>query len=474
VNNEARKGIAQMSTVDRTTATVALPGNPGYETATEVFNLSAPARPVAAVAARTIHDVRAAIRYARGERLPVRVHATGHAAAGVRPIGRAVLIRTAFDGPVEVDAYRRVARIPAGTRWGAVVSAAAAHGLAAPHGSSPTVGAVGFLLRGGLSFYGRKVGLSVNSVRAIELVTADGELRRVDSANDPELFWALRGGGGGLGVVTAVELELFHAATVVTGATYWPVRYAGQLLSVWRRWTLDAPWEATTSLRILRLPPLPQVPPALAAGPVVSVDGAVVCTSGDATDAARYAEDLLAPLRAVAEPVLDTWQATTPAAVLEAHMDPTDPVPFVGDHMLLSELDDEGAAAFLSVAGEGVDSPLVLCGLRQLGGAFAEPDPTGGALNHLDARYSYAGSGVPFEPVTEAALREHCATVRAALAPWDTGRTAPSFVEDFRQPQGHLRPERVAAVDRVRLRVDPEGLFRADIAPNATAMSTVD
>jgi FAD/FMN-containing dehydrogenase len=463
-----------MTTVDRTSARIALPGEPGYEAATQVFNLSAPARPAAALTARTVDDVRAAIGYARREGLQVRVHATGHAAAGVRPIERSVLIRTAFDGGVEVDAYRQVARIPAGTRWGDVVSATAVHGLAAPHGSSPTVGAVGFLLRGGLSFYGRKVGLSVNSVRAIELVTADGELRRVDPAYDPELFWALRGGGGGLGVVTAVELDLFCANTVVTGATYWPARYAEELLSTWRRWTLDAPWEATTSLRILRLPPLPEVPPALAAGPVVSVDGAVVCMTEEPVDAQRYADDLLDPLRAVAEPVLDTWQLTAPAAVLEAHMDPTDPVPFIGDHMLLSEIGDEGAAAFLSVVGEGVESPLVLSGLRQLGGAFAEPDPTGGALNHLDARYSYAGSGVPFEPVTAAALREHCGKIRAALAPWDTGQTAPSFVEDFRQPQGHLRPERMAAVDRVRLRVDPDGLFRADIAPNATALSTVD
>jgi FAD/FMN-containing dehydrogenase len=459
-----------MTTLGEREARVARPGDEAYDAATQVFNLAAPAEPVAAVTAQTIDEIRAAIRYAESERLAVRVLTTGHASAAVRPIRNAVLIRTQLDGGVDVDAHRRVARIPAGARWGTVVEATAPHGLTAPHGSSSTVGVVGYLLRGGMSFYGRKVGLAVNSVRAVELVTADGELCRVDATSDPELFWALRGGGGGFGIVTAVEIDLFPLARVITGAAYWPAVHAERLLSTWRRWTLDAPWEATTSVRVMNLPPLPEVPPALAAGPVLSVDGAVLSTTDDVTAAERCAESLLGPLRSIAEPVLDTWQLTTPAAVLQAHMDPADPVPFHGDHMLLEEIGDDGAAEFLRVTGEGSESPFVLAGLRQLGGAFSQPNPAGGALDHLDACYSYAGSGVPFHPVTAESLERHCAKVRDALRPWDTGRTAPSFVESFHQPQGHLTPEQVAAVDRVRARIDPQGRFRDDIAPNASAL----
>ncbi|MFI7057935.1 FAD-binding oxidoreductase [Streptosporangium canum] len=458
-----------MTTLGEQDTSISLPGDAAYDAATQVFNLAAPARPVAAVTAHTIDQVRNAIRHAESEGLQVRVHTTGHASAATRPMDGAVLIRTELGGAVEIDARSRVARVPAGTRWGAVAEAGAPYGLAAPHGSSPTVGVVGYLLRGGLSPYGRQVGLAVNSVRAIELVTADGELRRVDASSDPQLFWALRGGGGGFGVVTAVEIELFPAVKVITGAAYWPAVHAERLLSAWRRWTLDAPWEVTTSLRVMNLPPLPDVPPALAAGPVLSVDGAVLSTTDDVTVARRYAEDLLGPLRAVAEPVMDTWELTTPAAVLHAHMDPSDPVPFHGDHMLLSEIGDDGAAEFLRVVGEGSGSPLIVAGLRQLGGAFAVPDPAGGALDHLDARYSYAGSGVPFDPDVARALVDHCAKVRAALEPWDTGRTVPSFVERLDQPQRHLSPEQVDAVDRVRARVDPAGRFRGDIAPNASA-----
>jgi FAD/FMN-containing dehydrogenase len=450
---------------------IARPGSAAYQAATRVFNLAAPPQPAVAVTARTVDQVRAALRYAHTGRLPVRVHTTGHAAAAARPVRDALLIRTELSGNVEIDSGRRLARVPAGTQWGAVVAAAAAAGLAAPHGSSPTVGVIGYLLRGGLSWYGRKVGLAVNQVRAVELVTMDGDLRRVDAASDPELFWALRGGGGGFGVVTGLEFELFPATEVVTGAMFWPAAHADRLLRAWLQWAAEAPWEVTTSWRVMNLPPLPEVPRELSAGPVVSVDGAVLGTArGGPGLAERQASDLLDKLRSLADPVWDTWQLTSPSEVLHAHLDPTEPVAVIGDHMLLDELGEEGAARLLQVIGEDSGSPLVVAGLRQLGGAYAVRHPAGGALDHLEARYSYAGSGVPAEPVTAGMLTRHCAVVRDALRPWNTGRTVPSFVERFTQPQRHLGPEQVRVLDRIRQRVDPAGLFRGDIAPHASLL----
>ncbi|GAA3795892.1 FAD-binding oxidoreductase [Sphaerisporangium flaviroseum] len=459
-----------MTTVDERDTQIALPGDEAFESATQVFNLAAPARPAAAVTARNVQEIRAAIRYAESHRLSVRVHTTGHGSPTARPMHDAVLIRTRMEGGVDVDEARRVARVPAGTPWGAVVAATAPYGLTAPHGSAETVGVVGYLLRGGMSFYGRKVGVASNSVRAIELVTADGELRRVDATSDPELFWALRGGGGGFGVVTAIEIGLFPAARVITGAAFWTFAEAARLLSTWRRWTLDAPWEVTTSVRVMNLPPIPEIPAALTGGPVLCVDGVVLGeTEDDLPAVQRHAEALLGPLRAVAEPVLDTWQSTTPSAVLEAHMDPSDPIAIHGDHMLLDEIGDEGAAEFLRVTGEGSGSPLIAAGLRQLGGAYSVPNPAGGALDHFDAHYAYSGAGVVDGPASVDEIARHCAVIRQALSPWDTGRTAPSFVEGYEQPQGHLGHEQMVAADRVRARVDPSGLFRDDISPNASA-----
>ncbi|MCY0937602.1 FAD-binding protein [Streptomyces sp. H34-S4] len=461
-----------MTTVNDSPADTARHGDPAYAAATQVFNLFAPVAPAAAVTAHSVDEVRSAIRRAREQGLGVRVHATGHASATARPMGDDLLIRTGLGAGVEIDAERRVARVPAGARWGAVVDAAARYGLAAPHGSSPTVGVVGYLLGGGLSMYARHTGLSVNSLRAVELVTADGELRRVDATEDPELFDALRGGGGGLGVVTAVEVALFPAARVITGAAFWPAADAARLLPVWRAWAETAPDAATTSIRVMNLPKLPEIPAVLTAGPVLCLDGVVLAADEDGLATMRQqAQDLLAPLRALAEPLMDTWQEAGPTAVPETHMDPPEPVPVLGDHMLLGELGDEGIDAFLRVSADHPDSALVVAELRQLGGALGRrPDAGAGALGHLDARYAYSGAGVPGGGATEQEIREHCALVRETLAPWDTGRTAPTFVASLEQPQGHLDAEGVLAVDRVRLRVDPEGVFRGDIAPGSSLL----
>lgn len=451
-------------------AVPACPGADGYADATAVFNLAARPQPDLAVTVRSVAEVRAVLHRAAADDLPVRVHSTGHAAAGVRPVRGGLLVRTRLDGGVLVDPQRRRARIPAGTAWGEVVAATTPHGLTAAHGSARTVGAVGYLLRGGMSFYGRREGLAVNAVRAVELVTADGELRRVDAATDPDLFAAVRGGGGGFGVVTAVEIGLFPAVEVVTGAAFWPVTQAAELLGAWLDWTRAAPDTATTSVRVMALPPLPDLPPALTAGPVFVVDGAVLAaTAADVPAARAVARDLLDPLRRIADPVLDTWAPAGPQAVLDAHMDPTEPVPFAGDHLLLGELDEEGAAAYLGATGPGSGSPLVVAGLRQLGGRYAVGAPGGGVLDRVDARFSYAGSGLALDAATAAGVHAHCAAVRRALAPWDTGRTVPGFVEDVTRPQRHLDAGAVRFVDAVRARVDPAGRFRGDVAPGATA-----
>ncbi|MBF6049170.1 FAD-binding protein [Streptomyces sp. NRRL B-1677] len=444
------------------TAPVAFPGDPAYDAATGVFNLAAPARPAAALTATSLADVRAAISYASARGQGVRVHTTGHSAGAATPMTGAVLIRPLLPGGVGIDPDRRLARIPAGTPWSAVVQAAAAHGLAAPHGTSGTVGAIGYLLRGGVSFYGRKLGLAANHIRAVELITADGHLRRVSAAEDPGLFWAVRGGGGGFGVVTAVEIELFPVTDLVAGASFWSWAHAEAVVGAWYDWTLHAPDEVSTSLRVMNLPDLPEIPPMLKGGPVVCVAGVAL--------AAACASDLLGPLRKTGEPVLDTWQDCGPELIPDVHMDPDEPGTFIGDHLLLAEPGREGIAAFLRMTGEGSGSPLIAAELRQLGGRMAVADPAGGVLNHLDARLAYMGAGVPEVRGTPQEITEHCDEVRAALSPWDTGRTAPGFVKGLDRPRGHLSEADVRAVERIRACVDPDGLFRGDAMPETVTV----
>jgi FAD binding domain len=455
-----------MSVETTSTLSVHLPGSSGYREATTVYDLFAPVQPDEAVIADSVGLVAAAIARARSRGLDVEVISTGHASSMADQMSGALLVRTVPSGPVEVDPQARRARIPAGTRWGTVAEAAARYGLAAMHGSSPDVGAVGYLLRGGLSFYGRRFGLAVNSVRAVELVAADGQLHRVDTDHDPSLFWAVRGGGGGFGVVTAVEIELFDASAVWTGADWWPVSEAGPLLEAWAGWTRTAPREVTTSFRIMRLPPLPSVPEPLTRGPVVCLDGvALATTSAEVPGVSVNVDELLGRMRAVAKPLLATWRAATTLDVPQTHMDPPDPLPAVGDHMVLGDLDEDGQQAFLSTADAASQSPLIFSELRQLGGALADAVADGGAVNHLKGAYCYYALAVPADERQAAAMRRYLTRARAALAPWDTGSVVPNFVEDRDNPGRWMDEERAAFVDLVRRGIDPDGLFRRGVWP---------
>jgi FAD/FMN-containing dehydrogenase len=454
-------------TVEATsTLPVYMPATPGYREATAVFDTLAPVQPDEAVLADSVGSVAAAIKRARSRGLDVEVISTGHASALADRMSGVLLVRTVPSGPVEVDPRTRRARIPAGTRWGAVAEAAAQYGLGAVHGSSPDVGAVGFLLKGGLSFYGRRFGVAANSLCAVELVAADGQLHRVDADHEPSLFWAIRGGGGGFGIVTAVEIELFDVAGVWTGADCWAVGDAGPLLDAWTAWTRTAPREVTTSFRILRLPPLPGVPEPLTRGPVVCLDGAALATtSAEVPDVAAKVEDLLGRMRGVATPLLATWRTATTLDVPKTHMDPLDPVPVVSDHMVLGDLDERGRRAFLSSADAASQSPLVSSELRQLGGAFADQVAAGGAFHRTEGAYCYYALAVPTGDGQASAMRRYLAQARTVLAPWDTGGVIPTFVEDRANPGRWMDQDRAAFVDLVRRDIDPDGLFRRGVWP---------
>ncbi len=427
-------------------------GGPGQPAAVRTANPAAAPSPAAAVTVRSAGEAEAAVAGAIARSMPVRVHTTGHADATQAPMSGALLVRTAIQEPVTIDEDGLVARAPAGALWREVVTKAARYGLAAAHPLSPALGVVGYLTRGGVGGHGRARGLASNAVRAFDVVGADAVNRRVDAETDPGLLDALRGGGGGFGVVTAVEFGLFPLDSVVTGAAYWPLEHAHQVLTLWRDWAVDAPRQATTVVRLLSGQAAPWAETA-----VVCVAGAVI----GGTAAVNDAEDLLGPLRAIAKPLRDTWRADGPAAPLFATDHPIGPGRTVADHLLLDEVGRDGVAEFLRVLGEGSGSPLPVVELRHLGGALAEPDPAGGLLDHIDAGFAYTGFG----PAADAAAEEHLAVVRAALSPWDVGTTAPSLVGSRTQPQGHLDRRRADAAAAVRARVDPGGLFAGDVVP---------
>jgi FAD/FMN-containing dehydrogenase len=444
----------------------AAPDEPWYLVATSTFNLSAEVRPAFATVARSRSQVVDAVNHARRAGMPVRVASTGHGATAAAPFDGSLLIRVELGEDVRIDPTSRTATVPAGTTWGAVVGAAAKHDLAAVHGSAASVGVIGYLLRGGVSFYGRQHGLAVNSLRSISIVLADGTEVVVSDDHEPDLFWALRGGGGGFGVVTEVVIDLFPMPAILTGATIWDAKHAAVITSRWARWTEDAPESISTSLRLMNLPAAPGIPPELTAGQILVIDGAVIPPhDGDLTAAGSIASDLFGPLAVSAAPLMSTWHAATPGELLQTHMDPSDPLPYAGHHILLEHLPEAGIEQFVAAAGPDSGPPLMIAELRQLGGAFATPARAGGALDRTAAHFAHIAIDLVPPTRTVASVTGDLRRLADALAPWNTGRTLPSVVEDYDAAQRTFDDTTAAEVAAVRRRFDPDGRFAHDVDP---------
>jgi FAD/FMN-containing dehydrogenase len=217
-----------------TPATILTCADPGWDDARQAWNLAVDQRPAAVAVPESAQDVVDAVRFARERGLRVAAQGTGHNAGPLGDLADTVLIKTHAMRGLVIDPAARIARAEAGVIWQQVTDAAAEHGLAGLAGSSPDVGVVGYTLGGGMSWLGRTYGLSANNVEAFELVTADGRLVRADAEHEPDLFWALRGGGGSFAVVTAVELRLFPVTEAYAGLLWYPVEQASEVLHAWR------------------------------------------------------------------------------------------------------------------------------------------------------------------------------------------------------------------------------------------------
>jgi FAD/FMN-containing dehydrogenase len=438
---------------------VTVPGDVAWDSARQAWNLAVDQRPVAVAEPETVSDVVAIVNFARERGLRVAAQGTGHNAAAIASLHDTILVKTHRMRVVEIDADARRARAQAGALWADVAVPAAEHGLAALAGSSHDVGVVGYSLGGGLSWMARKHGLAANSVTAIQLVTADGRVVLVDANHEPDLFWALRGGGGNFGVVTAIELELFPVAEIYAGMIAFPWERSREVLRAWREWTRTAPDEISTSARILQIPPLPDIPEPMRGRALVVIDGAYL---GDEADGV----DVLAPLRALG-PEIDTFAMIPPDQLLAIHMDPPAPVPACGDGALLDVVPAEAIDALVHAAGPDSGSPLLMVELRHLGGALARAGEGHGAVATMEGDFAFFAVGMAFDAETAAAVEAHVDLVKTALSEWDAGRRYLNFTErpiDTRRAYSAAAYRRLQAVKTL---VDPDDTFRANhpIAP---------
>ncbi len=230
---------------------IATPSDPDWDEARLAWNLIADQRPEAVAFAESADDIAKVVRFAAENGLRVAGQGTGHGAAPLGPLEGTILIKTERMRGIEVDPSSRTARVEAGVLSAELGGAASEHRLSALPGSSPDVGTVGYTLGGGMSWLARAHGFACNHVRAIELVTADGEARTVDGENDPDLFWALRGGGGGYAIVTALQIELLPIADLYAGALVFPAAVGGEAVRTYRDWAANLPDEVTSIVRFV-------------------------------------------------------------------------------------------------------------------------------------------------------------------------------------------------------------------------------
>jgi FAD/FMN-containing dehydrogenase len=431
------------------------PGDGDFDRARQAFNLTVDQRPELIAYPADEREVVALVRQAREQGLRIATQRTGHNAGPIDWERPAMLLRTDAMQGVEIDAAGARARVRAGAMWMDLVDDASEMGLAALHGSARDIGIAGYSLGGGVGWYARKHGLQTNSVTAIELVTADGELVRADHENEPELFWALRGGGGNFGVVTALEFDLYRIAEVYAGMMLFPIERADEVLHAWHEWTAAGlPDEATSVGSVLSLPPLEEVPEPLRGRSFARIEVAYLGPEADGVELTRG-------LRALG-PEIDTFAMVPPVALSYLHMDPDSPMPFATTSRMLGDLPARAIDDMLAAVGPDSGSSLLMAELRHLGGALARSAPHHGARATMDGSYLMFGGGLVMGPESAPVVHADAARLSDAMAPYDSGRAYLNFVEERIDTSRAFDAESWRRLRQVKADVDPDGLFLAN------------
>jgi FAD/FMN-containing dehydrogenase len=438
---------------DRLEGDVVMPGDETWDTARQAWNLAVNQRPVAVVYPESADDVVATVLLAARRGLRIAFNAGGHNAGPIDWSQDTLLLKSERMRGIEIDVAARRARIEAGVLGKPLAVAAGEHGLAYLAGTSPDVGVLGYALGGGLSWMIRTFGLACNSIVAAEVVTASGRHVRTDRDTEPELFWALRGGGGNVAAVTAIELELFPIGEIYAGAFFWPIERAAEILKAWRAWIETAPDTCESLGRMLQLPDAPFLPDHIRGRSFVLVEAAIIGTESDGAA-------LVQPLRDLG-PEIDTVAMMPTSELSAVNMDPDFPLPYSGEGILLTDLPP---AAVDGMVESFVGSPLLHVEVRHLGGAAGIRSPDHGVLDAIDQPFVAFTFGLTPDAEAMAAVDRHVSVVLGALGPWDSGRRYLNFAESSIDPRSIFPVESYDRFKRAKSRYDPTGMFLANHA----------
>jgi hypothetical protein len=430
---------------------VVLPGDHDWDAARGTFNLLIDQQPEAIAFPENEREVAAVLADAGERGLRVAAQATGHNPGPLGSLEGTLILNTSALTGVSIDVAARRVRAGAATRWQDVTADLSELGLAGLHGSSPDVGIVGYSLGGGIGWLARKHGMQANAVTAIEVVTAEGRFVRTDAEHEPDLFWALRGGNGNFGIVTAIEFGVLPVRELYAGALFFPVEQIADVLGTWNGLLPSFPEELTSWASVIHFPPFPEIPEPFRGRGYVIVMGSFLGSEAEG-------QALLAPLRRLG-PALDTFAMQAPSGLADLAMDPRDPLPYRLTHALVDELPATAIDDLATVAGPG--SALTMLQLRHGGGALGRAPAGAGARATLPGEIVLLGLGVVPDPALEPVIADALGTVAAAVAPHRAG-DYPNFVEEQTDASAFFDAETWERLQRVKALYDPQDLFRGN------------
>lgn len=440
-----------------------LPNDPDYETERRVWNAGIDRHPAMIVRAADAEDVRTVVNSAREQGMPLAIRSGGHSVPGHSTIDDGVLLDLSNMKRITVDPVGRTARIEPGLTWGEVAQTLHPFGLAITSGNVASVGVGGLLLGGGIGWMARSEGLTIDHLRAVELVNADGQLVRASVDEHPDLFWGVRGGGGNFGVATAFELDLHRGGTVLGGAVFYEATEAERILNEYVRIAATAPDELTTDISFMLAPPVPFIPAEKHGTPVAAV---MLVYNGDPAKG----EQVVAPLRELATPLADTIAPMPyPDIFSLVAVGEVREWQHHGRGQFFKQMRDDMLHALVDAA-QAVMSPATIINLRVLGGAMSRVARDATAFAHRDAHGMVLVTHFGPPTLDPADLHARSQHVFAALAPYASGAYV-NFLSDegedrIREAYPSPTYERLAALKR---RYDPTNVFRGNqnIKPTA-------
>lgn len=439
------------------------PGDEGYDGARSVFNAMIDRSPSLIATCRSAEDVAAAIAWARTSDVPISVYGGGHSVNGSAVVDSGLCVDLRGLRDVVVDPEQSTAQVGGGCTWGELDAATQAHGLAVTGGRVSTTGVGGLALGSGSGWLERRLGFTCDNLLEAQVVTADGRIVTASDTENPDLFWALRGGGGNFGVVTRFTLRLHPVGPIVFGGMLmYPAPMGAAVLRNFRDFIADAPDEVGGGVAFITAPPIEMVPEPARGKPAV---GVIVAYTGPLEDA----ESVLAPLLGFGPPAF-AHVGPMPYLALQRLLDDANPhgMQNYWTADFLDELPDEAVETLASLAASPV-SPLSQVIIVPGGGAIARVPEDATAFGERQAPFNIHYLSMWPDPADAEANIAHTRTLAAALKPWTSGRVYLNFIGDEGQErvESAFGEAKLARLREIKAAWDPDNVFRhnQNIAP---------